>query len=129
MRLFALLIISLSLFVSAIAYGAATYDNSTKIITITSDGDYVLYPKVNSAGAATGSPAQHKDNSAITVESNLDVATLTVGYRDSTGSFKAYTNGTVTIATDAYVKHVKGVVLMIQVTGITANSVIVRYGN
>lgn len=83
------------------------------------NGDYVL--------ELNGSDVQNKDVSTITLEANIDGATVIVGYKNSFGTFKAYNNGTITTVVDAFVRHGKGVILMIRITGMTANSVTIRY--
>lgn len=80
------------------------------VYTITEDGDHSLGFR------------QWQDSTTVTVQANTDVATVTIGYRTAAGVFKAYEGGVVTA--DIVIDHGRGVELMAQVSGITANSVV-----
>ena len=74
-----------------------------------------------------GSDIQNKENTTVVVERNVDAATITVGFKDSFGVFKAYKDGDITTDGEALIRHGKGVILMISISGITANDITIRY--
>jgi len=94
------------------------------VTVLEGDGDYIL------PTSQQHSNVQRKEFTSVTVEANVDAATILVGYNMGTEDapvFKAYVDGSVTTTSDIYVRHGEGVALMIRVSGITANPVVVRY--
>jgi hypothetical protein len=82
--------------------------------TIATNGDHLL--------RANDKRKHTRKSTSVSVQSNIDTATITIGYKNSAGSFKAYNDGAIT--TDNTFEHGEGVDLMASVSGITANSVI-----
>jgi len=65
----------------------------------------------------------------IQIESNDDDATVTIGYEGSDETFKAYHDGDITSDGGAVITHGIGARLMVNVSGITANSVFLAYSS
>lgn len=83
----------------------------------TEDGDYII---------RTGIDYWLCPKSHIKQESNIDGATVIIGYAKLNGEFQAYEDGTM-ISTECTVEHQGGgTVLMARVSGITSNPVLIR---
>jgi len=87
-------------------------------LTISSDGDYKLYPNSKSNVTNFGL-------TTVMITSNIDGATLTFGLADKSGNFIAYPDGAITTGDTIF--HGKGITLMVRVSGITANPVDLIY--
>ena len=89
---------------------------------IEADGDVYIPPF---GIADTGRLVTVRPETTIMIEANVDGATVTVGYEDVAGAFQAYPDGDITSIGGAVFNHGIGVRLMINVSGITANSVFI----
>lgn len=90
-----------------------------KYTTISEDGDYTIrVPKY-----------VYGPSSLVIVESNIDTATITIGYADAAGSFVAYPSEALS-GSGCIVNHMAqahgGVELMARVSGITSNAVVIK---
>ena len=87
--------------------------------TISVDGDAVI----------RASRYVYGQSSTVIVESNLDTATVTIGYADAEGNFVAYPSGALS-GTGCIVNHNAmahgGVILMARVSGISTNPVVIK---
>jgi hypothetical protein len=70
-----------------------------------------------------------RPETTIDIELNDDAATVTIGYEDSTGSFKAYSDGDITTVGGAEINHGVGVKLMVNVSGIATEPVNLAYSS
>ena len=89
---------------------------------IEADGDAYIPPF---GIADTGRLVTVRPETTIMIEANVDGATVTVGYEDVAGAFQAYPDGDITATGGAVFNHGIGARLMINVSGITANSVFI----
>jgi len=95
-------------------------------LEIESDGDFYLPP----FGADEARRLLTVRNSTvINVDSNVDGATVELGYEDYEGNFNAYPDHDITTSGGMELIHGIGVKNMVQVTGITANSVHLAYSS
>ena len=92
--------------------------------SIDTDGDYYLPPFGDDD---TRRLLTVRPETTIDIELNDDDATVTIGYEDSTGSFKAYTDGDITSIGGAEINHGIGVKLMVNVSGIATEPVNLAY--
>jgi len=95
-------------------------------LEIEADGDFYLPPfgEVSSNKLLTVRP-----ETTIMIEANDDTATVTVGFENSSGAFKAYPDGDITTIEGAEFNTGNGVRLMVNVSGITGNSVFLAYSS
>lgn len=82
------------------------------------DGDHILLPIYGNAA--------YKEKTTIVLTSNLDSATVTIGYKNGAGAFVAYEDGEMTTS-DFVVNHGAGAQLMVRVAGVTSNPVVLGY--
>ena len=91
--------------------------SSPTYTTIDEDGDHIIREGLDYWLC----PASN-----IKIESNIDEATIQIGYQGNDGLFKSYEDNTM-ISTECEVDHKGGgTVLMARVSGITSNPVIIR---
>lgn len=86
-------------------------------ITLDANGEYDL--------TITNSNIINNDRTTVVIVSNPDTATIVFGYKDSSGNFKAYAEGT--IDTDAVINHGRGVKLMVKITDFGTEDIVIGY--
>lgn len=70
-----------------------------------------------------------REKTTVNIASNIDGATITLGYEDSTGAFKGYAAGDITADENRLVNHGIGIRLMVNTNGIGANPVKLQYSS
>ena len=93
--------------------------------TIAADGTHII----NTWPGTTNGSTKHTGASTVTATSNDDSATITLGEAvdDEGTGFVAYPTSATNFAEPEFVQHGQGALLKVQVSGITANSVVIRW--